>query len=378
MFRTAGRIPFWFLRLGPALATVMTSLAVTSAETATSGYALFYVWVGLYVFYFPISPGTPPSTWSGHLANYALRDRDHADQPTGRLARRGPPFRHHRGTLITAASSPHLPPYPSGAADGQSYRCGANRPVDRLAESRCLHEALERELERAKPESRHVSVLMLDIDRFKRINEGQGLAAGDRLLRRVAIKIGAIQPTHRLRRSLREARNSPICCRRPISIAPTWPRSSCWSKIRASSAGPAGSHLSCIGGVAVFPDQAPRTWRPSGCSRPGASRRQGPRPRQGRDLQPGGDHRARGDGRQTKRRGPGSARDGAQPRRGAGPAGLRHRQPRQTVGALCELMARGARTLAGPGRASPAGGDPPRHRQDRRAGLDPSQGRAAQ
>src|SRR5262245_5622405 len=42
MFHYAGRIPFWLLRLGPALATVMTSFAVYFSGDATSGYALFY------------------------------------------------------------------------------------------------------------------------------------------------------------------------------------------------------------------------------------------------------------------------------------------------------------------------------------------------
>src|SRR3954452_9652500 len=71
MFRTAGRIPFLFLRLGPALPTVMTSVAVHFSGDSTSGYALFYVWVGLYVFYFPISNRDAAINVVWALANYA-------------------------------------------------------------------------------------------------------------------------------------------------------------------------------------------------------------------------------------------------------------------------------------------------------------------
>ena len=65
MFRTAGRIPFWFLRLGPALATVMTSVAVHFSGDATSGYALFYVGSGSTSSTSRSATRTPPSTWSG-------------------------------------------------------------------------------------------------------------------------------------------------------------------------------------------------------------------------------------------------------------------------------------------------------------------------
>src|SRR2546421_12307766 len=55
MFAGAGRIPIWVMRLGPALATVMTTVAVIYSGNSISGYALMYLWVGLYVFYFPLS-----------------------------------------------------------------------------------------------------------------------------------------------------------------------------------------------------------------------------------------------------------------------------------------------------------------------------------
>ena len=56
MYLRAGQIPFWMLRTGPALATIMTTLRVylqrrsrpAATPSSTCGS-------GLYVFYFPLS-----------------------------------------------------------------------------------------------------------------------------------------------------------------------------------------------------------------------------------------------------------------------------------------------------------------------------------
>jgi diguanylate cyclase (GGDEF)-like protein/PAS domain S-box-containing protein len=55
-----------------------------------------------------------------------------------------------------------------------------------------LEEALDRELARAERESAPLSVLALDLDRFKKINDAQGHEAGDRFLYEVARKISSV------------------------------------------------------------------------------------------------------------------------------------------------------------------------------------------
>src|SRR5262245_5660835 len=115
MFRTAGRIPFWLLRLGPALATVMTSVAVHFSGDATSGYALFYVWVGLYVFYFPISNKDAALNVIWALLNYGVVIAITPINPPA-----GPPSSCTTSSSRSAPSSPRRLCSPIGVAGSRS------------------------------------------------------------------------------------------------------------------------------------------------------------------------------------------------------------------------------------------------------------------
>ena len=186
MFRTAGRMPFWVLRLAPALATVMTSVAVHFSGDATSGYALFYIWVGLYVFYFPITRVDAAINVAWTLANYlAVIAITPVDPPGGSHV-----VVSHLvitvGTLVTAAT---LLTYLRGRVEkllGRLTDAARTDPLTGLPNRVALHELIDREIDRAKPDSRPVSLVVLDLDRFKRVNERLGLTAGDRTLRRIS------------------------------------------------------------------------------------------------------------------------------------------------------------------------------------------------
>ncbi len=186
MFRYAGRLPFWLLRLAPALATVMTSFAVYFSGDSTSGYALFYVWVGLYVFYFPISRADAAINVLWAFANYGVVIALTPAAPAGAFHTDVHHFVITAGTLITAAT---LLTYLRIRVERLMRRLTDAARTDALTglpNRVALHEALERELARGKPEERPTSLLIFDIDRFKRINDQYGISEGDRVVRRVA------------------------------------------------------------------------------------------------------------------------------------------------------------------------------------------------
>ena len=72
-------------------------------------------------------------------------------------------------------------------------------PLTALPNRQRLLQILEQQVDWAKPKSRGVAVLMLDIDNFSRINDTQGQAVGDMLLKDVA---------HRLQNCLRDSQRA--------------------------------------------------------------------------------------------------------------------------------------------------------------------------
>jgi diguanylate cyclase (GGDEF)-like protein/putative nucleotidyltransferase with HDIG domain len=186
MFRWAGHIPFWLLRIAPALATVMTSFAVYFSGDSTSGYALFYVWVGLYVFYFPISPRDAAINVLWAFVNYAVVIALTPASPAGAVHTDVHHFVITAGTLITAAT---LLTYLRTRVERLLTRLTDAARTDALTglpNRVALTEALEREHARAEPEQRPFTLLVIDLDRFKRVNERFGISTGDKVIQRVA------------------------------------------------------------------------------------------------------------------------------------------------------------------------------------------------
>ncbi len=185
MFLGAGRIPIWLLRLGPALATVLTTAAVISSGNSISGYALMYLWVGLYVFYFPLSrvDAALNVVWAG--LNYAFAILV-TPIPAGGEHTAISHFVITTGTLITAAT---LLTYLRSRVErllGRLTDAARTDPLTGLPNRVALHEAVDREIERAAPYNRPLSVVVIDLDRFNRVNERHGIGAGDRVLYNVA------------------------------------------------------------------------------------------------------------------------------------------------------------------------------------------------
>jgi diguanylate cyclase (GGDEF)-like protein len=92
------------------------------------------------------------------------------------------------GAIVTAAIIVvvvYLREELEGAAD-QLRELAERDPLTEIGNYRVLHERLREELERHRRDELSLSVLLVDLDRFKQVNERLGHAAGDDVLRRVA------------------------------------------------------------------------------------------------------------------------------------------------------------------------------------------------
>lgn len=74
----------------------------------------------------------------------------------------------------------------------EARRLARTDPLTRAWNRRAIVELLRCELERARREGGRVGVLFIDLDRFKRINDTCGHAAGDAVLREAAERIRAV------------------------------------------------------------------------------------------------------------------------------------------------------------------------------------------
>jgi diguanylate cyclase (GGDEF)-like protein len=128
--------------------------------------------------------------------------------------------------------------------------------VSGLFNRRYLEETLERELRRARRDGTPVSVIMLDLDGFKRLNDAHGHAAGDRVLH----EVGAL--------CMARLRYADIACRyggdELTLILPRAPKATAVERaealrrevaaLRLTWNGEALPAVSVSAGVAVFPE----------------------------------------------------------------------------------------------------------------------------
>lgn len=184
----ADRIPMWLVRVMPAFGTLLISASIVFSADATSAYAILYLWVGLYAFYF-----LPRRDGALHIAfvaiNYAVVI---ALTGTGSLAvgaSAGTNQVHHFvitvGTLVVTGI---LLLYLRGGAERlwrSLVEAARHDLLTGLSNRRGLSEVLHAELERGRLGNRPVSVLVTDLDHFKEVNDRLGQRSGDLLLQRI-------------------------------------------------------------------------------------------------------------------------------------------------------------------------------------------------
>ncbi|HYU61560.1 MAG TPA: diguanylate cyclase [Solirubrobacterales bacterium] len=190
----ATRVPPWLVRFNPPLSIVSTSLALYFSNDVTSAFALFYLWPAVFAFYF-FSRFEAISTVLFAALNYVA-----VIALMGGSDESGSGAIHHlvltAGTLAVVGGSLIGLRERVETLIARVAEAARTDPLTGLRSRRGLQEDLAGELERARLGGRNVSLLLADLDHFKRVNERFGQGAGDRVLRRVAALI------QQLRRSL--------------------------------------------------------------------------------------------------------------------------------------------------------------------------------
>src|SRR5207245_5464160 len=124
-------------------------------------------------------------------------------------------------------------------------------PLTGVGNYRLLHDRLEYELLRHRRGRRPLAVLLIDLDRFKHVNERLGHAAGDDVLRRVASALGGavrLQDTIARQGGDEFAVLAPETDREAAAMLATRIRD------RVASVHFAGKSIGATVGISVYPD----------------------------------------------------------------------------------------------------------------------------
>jgi diguanylate cyclase (GGDEF)-like protein/putative nucleotidyltransferase with HDIG domain len=190
------RLPAWAVAVSPWLGTVLVSLALVFTRDSTSAYTLFYLWIGLYAFYF-LPRGRAAALGGFVIANYGvvvLALRFAMPRPHGVAIDDDV---HHfvliAGTLAVAGVFIVLLRERVGRLISQLTDAATTDALTGLLNRRGFQRLMLVELERAKRSNRPFSLLTADCDHFKLINDRFGHGAGDQALQR----IGSMLESHK-------------------------------------------------------------------------------------------------------------------------------------------------------------------------------------
>jgi diguanylate cyclase (GGDEF)-like protein len=174
------RLPFWAFHGVAVLGTALSSTAAYGWGSESAYGPLPYVWVTLFVFYF--------FSRSAALVHVALMAAGYALA----LVEESPPESPLDGWIATVATllvtgflisvvRDRLAHLIAGLSDAAH-----SDPLTGLLNRRGFQEVFDVELERARRADQPLSLIVGDLDRFKRVNDAHGHAAGDAVLKRVA------------------------------------------------------------------------------------------------------------------------------------------------------------------------------------------------
>lgn len=168
------RVPRWMIHVVVAIGTIMVSYGVHAAgEGRVAGSAsVFYLWIAVYAaayFSFPAIVAHMALVAAAYATVLAV-----AEEGAGPSLLLGMTGTASATAVVVASLASRL------------RAQAATDPLTALPNRRGWELALDRELARAKRRGSPLCVAILDLDRFKALNDDQGHLAGDRVLKEVA------------------------------------------------------------------------------------------------------------------------------------------------------------------------------------------------
>lgn len=169
------RLPAWFLHVDVGAATLFVSVLAALGPDGHVNLAVLYVWITLYAaLYFPPARAGAHIALAGVAYAAVLYHSARSDVDAPVFA-----WLSTFGTAVVASAVVL-------ALVDMLRRSSLEDPLTGLANRRSWDERLENELERARRSAAPVSLVLMDLDNFKDVNDEHGHQAGDRLLRHCA------------------------------------------------------------------------------------------------------------------------------------------------------------------------------------------------
>jgi diguanylate cyclase (GGDEF)-like protein len=189
MLAGGDRLPGWSFHAFAAGGTLLVTGTIHFSEAETSPYAFLYLWVALYALYFftPTQAALHILFIAGAYAAALATDLAAGDTESQLLTAFGeaaPRWTFTVGTLLVAVAFVRLLKDRLDRLVARFADAAREDPVTGLRNRRGFDEAFDLEVERAQRTGRSVSLVLGDLDHFKRINDELGHPRGDEVLRR--------------------------------------------------------------------------------------------------------------------------------------------------------------------------------------------------
>jgi hypothetical protein len=167
------RLPTWTFHLTLMAGTALISFVIYATGDPTSAYTMFYVWIALYAFYFFRLPQAFLHVAFVAIAYGAvLHFKEAVAVPTAR-------WLITVGTVLAAGILVAMLKSRVETLVERLSDSAKTDPLTGLLNRRGFEECFEYELERARRGSGRLSVVLLDLDYFKVVNDRFGHAIGD-------------------------------------------------------------------------------------------------------------------------------------------------------------------------------------------------------